>query len=205
MSKARFPERWVRAVCVQIIGAPIAKNTWSKYKSICRVEDLRKQMHKGKEPAIPKTNCLWLMCLCHLKAEKYRQWELSQQQKLQRHDVSWEQKKKIMDALNSRHMAGKNAKVDLTDVIKALNSPAPLSDGKTKIEYLDEMLGDCILVGLLGRDVPAWIEKQTGRKLDIRTFQRQAKKHGFKFSLGQPVPTETLDLFLDLYWSVAVH
>ena len=199
----KYPERWVRGECVNLYGAPISRTQWSKYKDICRVPDLRSQCHKGTDNLIPKTNCLWLLCLAYLKGEKYRQWEYNQQLKLQRHDISWDEKQRIMSALKTRHIAGKQSKVDLSDVITTLNSPVTFRLGLTCKEALEEALGHSVELGVMGRDIPDWIEKQTGRRLDLSTFQRQAKKHGMKFSLSKPVPPETLDLFLDLYWVAA--
>ena len=197
-----YPERWLLAVCCQLYEAPIAKRTWDKFKDICRVPDLRKQTG---DRFVPKTNCLWLMCLCYLKAQKRHEWELVQQQKLQRHDLNWAEKRKIMDALKNGHVAGTKYRVNLNDVIAELHSSARLPNGQTRKQALEDALGDAVLIGgVLGRDVPLWLEKQTGVKLTIRTLQRKAKEAGLRFSLPNPTPPETLNYFLDIYWIKAV-
>ena len=200
MNEDKFLERWILEVCVHLYGAPIALRTWQKFKVVCRVPDMRKQQTPDKY--IPKTNCLWLMCLCWLKAENRAKWEQVQRNKLQHHDLNWEQKKKILDSIKKGNVAGKQYKVTLKDVIRLLNSPVPLSDGRTRLETLNKALGSSIMAnGVLGRDVPEWIKKQTGIEVSVRTLQRKAKAAGLKFSLPNPTPRETLDYFLDVYWN----
>ena len=198
-----YPERWVRAICCNLYENPIAPRTWDKFKDTCRVPDLRKQGKKDK--SIPKSNSLWLMCLCYLKARKREEWEAEQREKLQRHDLTWEEKMEIIEAIGEGRVAGKKYRVNLNDVIAELHSSARLPNGQTRKQALEDALGDAVLIGgVLGHDVPLWLEKQTGVKLTIRTLQRKAKEAGLRFSLPNPTPPETLNYFLDIYWIKAV-
>lgn len=160
-----YPERWVWAACAHIYGAPIAQNTWYKYKKICKVPDFRQS--RGKEHIISKTHCQWLMMLAFIRSEQRR--------------------------ANGKPPVGRGAGVELTEIIKRLNSNPVLK------QQLDEALGDAVLVeGIKGHEVPHWLSRQVGKCPSIPTLRRWAKKYGVEFSLQKPVPPRTLDIFLQI-------
>lgn len=97
---------------------------------------------------------------------------------------------------------GVGTKITLADVVKMLNSPIPLSNGKTRKQALEEALGDAILIeGLPGKDVPLWLQKHTGWKPSISTIRRRAKELNLEFSVSNPVPRKTLDTLLGLAYA----
>lgn len=179
-----FPERWVRAVCVHIYGHKIADRTWFKYKKICRVPDSRKK--ENPKGLIPKTNCLWLMCFCWMKSQEL---------------MKYQERNFVRDAFKKQAIAyGCNRGITLTEVIRELNSPVKLANGMTRVQALEQALGDEIVIdGILGEDVPLWLKNRTGRSVSMRTLYVKAKQQNKPFSKHKPVPVETLDYFLDLY------
>jgi hypothetical protein len=97
---------------------------------------------------------------------------------------------------------GVGSKISLTDIVRILNSPKPLPNGKTRKQSLEEALGDAIVIeGLPGKDVPLWLQKHTGWKPSISTIRRRAKELNLEFSVSNPVPRETLDTLLDLAYA----
>ena len=173
-----YPERWIRAECVNLYQAPIAPRTWDAWKSICNFPDFRcKVNRKDGENIVSKTHCLWIMCLAHMKREQ---------------------------AIKTKggKPKGIGTKITLTQIVKMLNSPALLPNGKTRKQSLEDALGDAILIdGITGKDVPLWLQKHTGWKPSISTVRRRAKEHDLEFSISNPVPKKTLDALLDLAYA----
>ncbi|MFM6248534.1 MAG: hypothetical protein ACKPEQ_05200, partial [Dolichospermum sp.] len=90
----------------------------------------------------------------------------------------------------------------LPQIVKILNSPTRLPNGKTRKLALEEALGDAIVIkGLLGRDVPLWLQQHTGWRPSISTIRRRAKELNLEFSVSNPVPRKTLDTLLDLAYA----
>ncbi|MFM6139135.1 MAG: hypothetical protein ACKPCP_34200 [Sphaerospermopsis kisseleviana] len=173
-----YPERWVRAACVQLYQAPIAPRTWDAWKSICNFPDFRcKGNRENGENIVSKTHCLWVLCLACMKREQ-------------------------AEKTKGGKPRGVGSKITLPQIVKMLNSPIPLPNGKTRKQSLEEALGDAILIeGLPGRDVPLWLQKHTGWKPSISTIRRRAKELNLEFSLSSPVPRKTLDTLLNLAYA----
>ena len=175
-----YPERWVRAECVKLYQAPIAPRTWDAWKSICKFPDFRcKANRTDGENIVSKTHCLWIMCLAYIKREQ-------------------------AEKTKGGKPKGVGSKISLTDVVKLLNSPKPLPNGKTRKQSLEEALGDAILIeGLPGKEVPMWLHRNTKSrwKPSISTLRRRAKELGLEFSVSKPIPIKTLNAFLDLAYA----
>ena len=94
---------------------------------------------------------------------------------------------------DGRPPVGRGAGVTLQQIVKRLNSAPSLK------QELDKALGDAIIAdGVLGKEVPFWLGRQVGRSPSIPTLRRWAKKKGLEFSIAKPVPSETLDAFLQM-------
>jgi hypothetical protein len=173
-----YPERWVRAQCQAIYQARIASRTWDQWKSICNFPDFRCKANRiNGENIVSKTHCLWIMCLAYMKREQ-------------------------AERTKGGKPKGVGSKICLTDIVKMLNSPARLPDGKTRKQALEDALGDAIVIeGLPGKDVPLWLQKHTGWKPSISTLRRRAKELNLEFSVSNPVPRKTLDTLLDLAYA----
>ncbi|MFM6220535.1 MAG: hypothetical protein ACKPKT_18490 [Dolichospermum sp.] len=173
-----YPERWVRAVCVELYQAPIAPRTWDAWKSICKFPDFRCKANRvDGENMVSKTHCLWVLCLAYMKREQ-------------------------AEKTKGGKPRGAGSKITLPQIVKILNSPTRLPNGKTRKLALEEALGDAIVIkGLLGRDVPLWLQTHTGWRPSISTIRRRAKELNLEFSVSNPVPRKTLDTLLDLAYA----
>lgn len=159
-----YPERWVRANCVELYDGAICDRTWRKYKRICRVPDGRKNP-KDTEPMVDKTYAQRLFMLAYMRCEQKR---------------------------GNKHPAGWQSRISLKEIITRLNQPA------TKVA-LDQALGNGVRIdGVLGKDVPNWLQRQLGKSVSVRTLRRWAKKNGVDFCSHLPVPIPTLNLFLQI-------
>jgi len=159
-----YPERWVRAKCVELYDGAICDRTWRKYKRICRVPDGRKNP-KGTEPMLDKTYAQRLFALAYMRCEQKR---------------------------GDNPPAGWQSGIDLKEIIKRLNQPVIKA-------IVDQQLKDGVIIdGVLGKDVPSWLQRHLGKSVSARTLRRWAKKNGADFCSHLPVPIPTLNLFLQI-------
>lgn len=94
---------------------------------------------------------------------------------------------------NGKPPVGRGSGITLAEIVKRLNSVPALK------QQLDQALGDAIVAdGVLGKEVPYWLGRQVGRSPSISTLRRWAKEKGLEFAISKPVPTRTLDVFLQM-------
>ncbi len=165
-----FPERWVRAACVHIYGQSISNTTWWRWRKTCRIPDFRGKDFKNTDHLLTKTYAQWLMCLAFLKYEQRQ-------------------------VTKGGRVGGRGKKIGIGNITKLLNQDPALSAA------LNKAMGDAInSQGVLGKDAPLWLQKQTGWKPSIATLRRRAKDYKLEFHSDRPLPVKTLNTFLDIGW-----
>ncbi|MFM6249887.1 MAG: hypothetical protein ACKPEQ_12190, partial [Dolichospermum sp.] len=88
----------------------------------CKFPDFRCKANRvDGENMVSKTHCLWVLCLAYMKREQ-------------------------AEKTKGGKPKGAGSKITLPQIVKMLNSPTPLPNGKTRKLALEEALGDAIVI-----------------------------------------------------------